>query len=75
MKIVANFLVLCVRLYQILFSFKRPCCRFVPTCSAYAIQAIKKHGALKGAILAAKRILRCRPGLGKNKNFGYDPVP
>ena len=51
--------------------FKPPTCRFVPTCSEYAIQAIKKYGPLKGTYLAIKRILRCHPWGGS----GYDPVP
>ncbi|CCY38237.1 membrane protein insertion efficiency factor YidD [Coprobacter secundus] len=50
---------------------KPPTCRFVPTCSEYAIQAIKKYGPLKGTYLAIKRILRCHPWGGS----GYDPVP
>jgi putative membrane protein insertion efficiency factor len=48
-----------------------PVCRFIPSCSTYAIQAIEKYGALKGAFLAVKRVLRCNP-LFKG---GYDPVP
>ena len=48
-----------------------PSCRYTPTCSAYAIEAVKKHGVLKGGWLAAKRILSCNP-LGGS---GYDPVP
>ena len=48
-----------------------PCCRFTPTCSEYAIQAVKKHGIFKGSWLAIKRILRCNPWGGS----GYDPVP
>ena len=48
-----------------------PCCRFIPTCSEYALTAVEKYGALKGSYLAIKRILRCRP-LGGG---GYDPVP
>lgn len=46
-------------------------CRFVPTCSQYAIQALQVHGALKGTLLSVWRILRCNP-FGK---YGYDPVP
>lgn len=50
---------------------KIPCCRFTPTCSAYAIEAINVHGCIKGSLLAVWRILRCNP-LCKG---GYDPVP
>ncbi len=46
-------------------------CRFVPTCSEYAVQALQVHGPVKGLLLAVWRILRCNP-LGK---FGFDPVP
>ena len=48
-----------------------PSCRFTPTCSAYAVEAIKKHGPIKGLYLAIRRILRCHPWGGS----GYDPVP
>ncbi|MDR1782792.1 MAG: membrane protein insertion efficiency factor YidD [Dysgonamonadaceae bacterium] len=46
-------------------------CRYTPTCSQYALEAIKKYGPLKGVWLATKRILRCHPWGG----HGYDPVP
>ena len=49
---------------------KKPCCRFYPTCSTYAIQAIEKYGALKGSVMAIYRILRCNPFC----KGGYDPV-
>lgn len=48
-----------------------PACRFTPTCSAYALEAITKYGPFKGGWLALKRILRCHPFGGS----GYDPVP
>ncbi len=50
---------------------KVPCCRFTPTCSEYAIQAIKTHGAIKGTLLSIWRILRCNPFC----KGGFDPVP
>ena len=51
---------------------KPPCCRFVPTCSEYAYEAITKYGALKGGVLALWRLLRCNPFY---KGDIYDPVP
>ncbi|MBR6405777.1 MAG: membrane protein insertion efficiency factor YidD [Lachnospiraceae bacterium] len=47
-------------------------CKFIPTCSEYAVEAIEKYGALKGGWIALKRFLRCNPF---NRNCGYDPVP
>lgn len=62
-----------IRFYQRNISPYRPaCCRFSPTCSAYALEAIQKYGALKGGFLAFKRILRCNPFY---KGDYYDPVP
>ncbi len=52
-----------------------PACRFTPTCSAYAIEAIETHGPLKGFILAAMRILRCHPIHWLGGSEGFDPVP
>lgn len=46
-------------------------CRFYPTCSEYAIEAVERHGALRGGLLAAKRVGRCHPF----NSGGYDPVP
>lgn len=48
-----------------------PSCRFTPTCSTYALEAIRKHGPMRGTLLAVRRILRCHPWGGS----GYDPVP
>ncbi len=51
-----------------------PCCRFIPTCSAYALEAIEVHGACKGTYLAIKRFLKCNP-FHRQKSIVYDPVP
>ena len=65
-------LILPIRFYQRYVSpMLPPACRFTPTCSHYAIEAIQKHGALKGLWLALRRLLRCHPWGGS----GYDPVP
>ena len=65
-------LVLPIRLYQRFISpLFPPRCRYIPSRSQYAIEALKKHGPLKGLWLALYRILRCNPFGG----FGYDPVP
>jgi putative membrane protein insertion efficiency factor len=65
-------LILAVKLYRCCLSpLKPPSCRFTPTCSQYAIEALKKHGAFRGGLLAVRRILRCHPWGGS----GYDPVP
>ena len=61
-----------IRFYQRYISpLKPPSCRFTPTCSQYAVEAIRKHGPFKGLALAVWRILRCNPWGGS----GYDPVP
>lgn len=61
-----------IRLYQYLLApLISPCCRFEPSCSAYAVEAIERHGAMRGLLLAFWRILRCHPWGGA----GYDPVP
>lgn len=65
-------LIVLIRFYQICISpLKPPTCRFTPTCSAYALEALRKHGLFKGFWLAVRRILRCHPWGGS----GYDPVP
>lgn len=61
-----------IRGYQKLISpLFPPSCRYYPTCSNYAVQAIQKHGAIKGSIMGVARILRCHPFV----KGGYDPVP
>ncbi len=64
-------LILIIRFYRKFISpLKKPCCRFYPTCSVYAMEAVNKYGALKGSVKATKRILRCNPFC----KGGYDPV-
>ncbi|MDD3337646.1 MAG: membrane protein insertion efficiency factor YidD [Lachnospiraceae bacterium] len=61
-----------IKFYQKNISpWKRTKCPYFPTCSAYGLEAIQKHGALKGSLLAIWRILRCNPF----SKGGYDPVP
>lgn len=61
-----------ISLYQLILSpVYRPCCRFYPTCSEYARQAVLLHGAFRGSLLAVKRIARCHPLCAG----GVDPVP
>ena len=65
-------LISCIRFYQLTISaLTGDCCRFQPTCSEYAHQAIKVHGCFWGTWLSIKRLLKCHPW-GKS---GYDPVP
>ena len=72
LKILNYLLIIPIKLYQILLSpLIGPSCRFTPTCSNYAIQAINKHGPLKGLWLAIKRISKCHPW----GDSGHDPVP
>ncbi len=65
-----------VRMYQkfispVIFAVTGPSCRFHPSCSQYAVEALGRHGALKGTWYAARRIVRCQPF----SKGGYDPVP
>ena len=65
-----------IRLYRVLISPLLPAsCRFQPTCSAYALEALHAHGPLKGLYLAARRILRCHPITWLGGSSGFDPVP
>jgi putative membrane protein insertion efficiency factor len=64
--------VLAIRLYRRLVSpLLPPSCRYAPSCSAYAEEAVERHGAVRGLALAARRLLRCHPFGG----HGFDPVP
>lgn len=64
-------LILLVKFYRRWISpLKPPSCRFIPTCSEYAVQALQKYGAIKGSYLAIKRVLRCHPF----SKGGYDPL-
>lgn len=69
MKHVLKALVLFYR--KFVSPLKPPTCRFYPTCSAYALEALEKHGALRGSVLAVKRIVKCHPF----HPGGFDPVP
>jgi len=72
MSPLARLLALPVRLYRLIFSpWVGHNCRYQPTCSQYALEALEKHGGLKGGWLAARRIGRCHPW----GSSGYDPVP
>ena len=67
-----KFVISAIRFYQREISpLSPPRCRYIPTCSQYALEAVEKYGAIKGTFMATKRILRCNP-LHKG---GYDPVP
>lgn len=71
-NLIAKFFCILIRAYQICISPLFPsCCRFTPSCSAYALEAIKKYGAAKGLFLSIKRICKCNPF----HKGGYDPVP
>jgi len=69
---VADRMIAAIGVYQREISPRRPpCCRFTPTCSAYGVEAIGTHGALRGGWLTLRRLVRCRPGAAG----GADPVP
>jgi uncharacterized protein len=70
--VIVSMLVALVRAYQVVLSpFFGQQCRFTPTCSHYAIEAMQTHGAAKGVWLSVKRILRCHPW----QDGGHDPIP
>jgi putative membrane protein insertion efficiency factor len=66
-----HILIRMIKMYQLIPGSFHNYCKHVPSCSNYAIEAIDKHGTIKGSILATKRILKCSPW----GTLGYDPVP
>lgn len=71
-KVWAFIFVIMIKLYRLLLSpVLGPCCRFYPSCSAYAIEALQRKGFLRGSVLLLKRILKCHPW----HDGGYDPIP
>ncbi|MEI6681489.1 MAG: membrane protein insertion efficiency factor YidD [Bacteroidota bacterium] len=71
-RLPGRFFIFLIRFYQGAISpYLMPSCRYTPSCSEYGIEAIKKHGAIRGGWLTLKRIGRCQPWGGS----GYDPVP
>jgi len=72
-SLVVIILMIPIRIYQKVISpFLPATCRYTPTCSSYAVQALQKHGPIRGFYLAVKRIFSCHPW---SKKHGYDPVP
>ena len=72
-RTVKNMMLKIIKFYMKFISpLKKPCCRYIPTCSEYTYEAIQKFGVLRGILLGIFRILRCTPFSTKS---GYDPVP
>jgi uncharacterized protein len=70
-SVVTRALRVLILVYQAARAGRNPVCRFVPSCSDYALQAVERFGARRGLLLTARRLARCRPG----GPFGLDPVP
>ena len=71
-NLLSKLLIIIIKFYKLVLSPLLPsACRFYPTCSVYAIDALRRHGLVKGLLLSFKRILRCHPFC----EGGYDPVP
>ena len=71
MSLLARAVLLLVRLYQAARAGRPSPCRYVPSCSTYALEAVERHGAVKGSWYSLRRLGRCHPWGG----FGFDPVP
>lgn len=71
MRVKGVFLFLIDAYRKYISPLKSPCCRYIPTCSEYAMIAVERYGAVRGGMLALKRVLRCHPF----HRGGYDPVP
>ncbi len=71
-KLLVKFFILIIRIYQYALSpYLMPSCRYTPSCSAYGVEALHKHGPFRGGWLTIKRVVSCGPWGGS----GYDPVP
>ena len=75
MKIITNILIGIIKFYKILISpYLAPSCRYLPTCSSYFIESLKRYGVVKGSFLGIKRILSCHPIKLLGGGEGFDPV-
>ncbi|MBU6299596.1 MAG: membrane protein insertion efficiency factor YidD [Alphaproteobacteria bacterium] len=75
-RAVSALLIVPIRFYRLFISpMLPPSCRFTPTCSEYAIEAIKLHGPARGFVLAMRRLARCHPITWLGGSHGHDPVP
>jgi putative membrane protein insertion efficiency factor len=75
-RIAAGILIAPIQVYRLAISpLFPPSCRFSPSCSTYAIEALKTHGPVKGLALATRRLLRCHPITWLGGASGFDPVP
>jgi putative membrane protein insertion efficiency factor len=75
MKIISNILIGIIKFYKMIISpYLTPSCRYLPTCSEYAIACLKAHGLIKGITKSTKRILSCHPIKSLGGGEGFDPV-
>ena len=75
MKIISNILIYIIKIYKMLVSpYLGPSCRYLPTCSDYAIESLRTYGLIKGIIKSLKRILSCHPIKALGGGEGFDPV-